>query len=124
MSWSIFVDIGWLRSYHGRMPKSKIVRSLDYKHKPRIASYRLGAERRGLPFELTPQQFDHLVAQSCHYCGNAGPNGIDRKDNDLGYSVENCVTACLQCNYSKGSHHYDLFRQYIDRLVKFATSRP
>lgn len=97
----------------------KIVRSLDYKSKPRLSSYRNGAAKRGLPFLLSQADFDALIEQSCHYCGHAGPNGIDRKDNDVGYSVGNCVSACLQCNYAKGSHKYEVFLEYIERLMRF-----
>lgn len=28
---------------------------------------------------------------------------LDRKDNNLGYSVENCVVACARCNWAKGA---------------------
>ena len=95
----------------------KIVRSLDYKNKPRLSSYREGATKRGLPFLLNQADFDMLIEQACHYCGHAKPNGIDRKNNDLGYSVENCVPACLQCNYAKGSHCYDDFIVYLRRVA-------
>ena len=93
----------------------KIVRSLDYKNTPRLSSYREGAAKRGLPFLLSQSDFDTLIGQSCHYCGHTGPNGIDRKDNDVGYLMENCVPACLQCNYAKGSHRYDNFVSYLRR---------
>jgi hypothetical protein len=54
--------------------------------------------------------------EKCHYCGehilwtktSTGKNGngyhLDRKDNSLGYSKENCVVCCPRCNRAKSNH--------------------
>ena len=75
------------------------------------------AEKRGLEFTLTEEEFRYLTQRPCHYCG-AGPslkmvvarahgdylyNGIDRIDNLLGYVSGNCVACCKQCNWVKGT---------------------
>ena len=54
----------------------------------------------------------------CHYCMQSIPwmeyayhNNkytragyfLDRKDNKLGYSIENCVVCCTRCNFAKGN---------------------
>lgn len=85
------------------------------------SAYRKGAEERCLPFDLTPDQFKTLTSQSCSYCGVAPSqirrnrthgkgyqfngdylyNGIDRKDNKLGYTIENSVPCCGMCNRAK-----------------------
>jgi hypothetical protein len=70
---------------------------------------------------LTYEEFCSLMLNTdCVYCGVAvyrspvAGRGVseghylDRKDNAVGYSVENCVTACWPCNKLKGdrfSHH-------------------
>ena len=57
-------------------------------------------------FNLTFQQWSSLVLdKSCHYCeGPLETKGcaLDRKDNAVGYSVENCVPCCKECNRIKG----------------------
>ena len=50
----------------------------------------------------------------CHYCDEtilwepygSFSNGhhLDRKDNSLGYSLENCVVCCPRCNRAKSNH--------------------
>ncbi len=45
-------------------------------------------------------------------------NGIDRVDNNKGYSVENCVSCCAQCNTSKLNYSYDEFISWIKRAAK------
>lgn len=103
------------------------------------AQYNKSARQRGLPFVLTPSEFATLIDKNCHYCGK-GPSlkafgvnrmkkdnvngnfiytGIDRKDSKLGYSVENCVTACKTCNFAKNDMSYDEFISYLDDLTKF-----
>jgi hypothetical protein len=85
-------------------------------------TYRQGAKRRGIAWELTLEQFKNATSSNCHYC-DAVPkqksyigkrkkfvpylheyryNGIDRKDNSRGYIEDNCVPCCSSCNYIKG----------------------
>jgi 5'-deoxynucleotidase YfbR-like HD superfamily hydrolase len=68
---------------------------------------------------------DYLVftdTETCHYCGaeiywcktkvrkKAEGHNLDRKDNSLGYSIENCVVCCGDCNRTKGDRYtYDEF---------------
>lgn len=102
-----------------------------------------GAIKRGHTWLLDPVMFKSLVIQNCHYCGsepsakiigenrmNSKPingnfiyNGIDRKNNDIGYLRENCVTCCKTCNFAKNSMSYDEFIGYLDNLVKFRTKK-
>lgn len=78
-------------------------------------SYRSGAEKRLLAFNLTHDDFVNLATKPCHYCGTSSSNrfvtkagdeflynGVDRKDNSQGYTKENCVPCCRTCNWMKG----------------------
>lgn len=40
-------------------------------------------------------------------------NGIDRKNNDLGYDIHNCVTCCKICNRAKNDMSYEEFMDWI-----------
>lgn len=77
--------------------------------------YVRSAKLRGLCFNLTKEQIFGLTQQSCFYCG-AEPsnvmrpsakggsyvyNGIDRKDSNMGYIMENVVSCCKKCNNAK-----------------------
>lgn len=70
-----------------------------------INVYKKRAMKKGLEFTLTQDQFDHLVDSNCFYCGKVRTknhrNGIDRKDNNVGYTLDNCVACCGQCNQMK-----------------------
>lgn len=104
-----------------------------------FSSYKHGAKKRGLQFTLTKKQFRSLTQSDCHYCGrspfavygnwsNSGLNGcyvyngIDRKNNDFGYVVDNCVPCCKSCNSAKSDMSYSDFIDYLDCLVAFRSS--
>lgn len=90
-----------------------------------VNQYKQGARQKKIIFELTTEQFKILINSKCYYCGvlphkeypTLGTrsnkkvvlngyilyNGIDRKNNTIGYTLENSVSCCEKCNYSKGS---------------------
>jgi hypothetical protein len=91
--------------------------------------YKGSARSRGLAWELADEEFDRLVTSDCHYCGAepsmlevAGPSefmhgGIDRMDNNLGYTAANCVPACATCNRAKWDKPYEVFMAWIAQLT-------
>ena len=84
-----------------------------------FSRYKKGAEYRNLSFEIKKEEFRKIVTQKCHYCnrspsnfstksGSSGNlltpfccNGIDRIENNKGYTKENCVPCCARCNKMK-----------------------
>jgi len=80
----------------------------------RYARLKSNAKRRGTDFCL--DKLDFLIwfqgqDKVCHYCGTTlNTNGrreeqisVDRKDNIIGYTLENIVLSCQQCNTIKGN---------------------
>jgi hypothetical protein len=101
-----------------------------------VHDYRQGAEKRGLSWELTDEQASGFFKGNCTYCGiqplqkfkgDWGKsynglfyyNGIDRKDNTVGYLPENCVSCCKICNRSKHSLPQEEFEGWIGRVASF-----
>ena len=95
-----------------------------------ILHYKKQAEARNISWYLTKEDFKRITSLSCHYCGklpskvinrdkyngNYVHSGIDRKDNDRGYAVENSVPCCKDCNYAKRKMSYDNFLTWIRRV--------
>jgi len=72
--------------------------------------YERQAKARNLTFRITLEEFERLISQPCHYCGEYGDSehdgfvGLDRVDNRIGYiltPVLNVVPACTECNFAK-----------------------
>jgi hypothetical protein len=94
--------------------------------------YIRSAKRRSLEFIISIELFRTLSKKKCHYCGiepfkisydsfskkTTGYiyNGLDRKDPKKGYTNDNIVTCCSDCNYAKKSMEYNQFLNFIERL--------
>lgn len=101
-------------------------RRSDYRPYSRLyGTYKRNAKLHNREFLLTFDEAQSFFISPCYYCG-AEPvtkvkqkvedlwyNGIDRKDNSLGYTKDNCVTCCKFCNYAK---HTRTFEEYISWL--------
>lgn len=71
----------------------------------RFKSYKLNAKNRGIDFTLSFQEFCDFIGIRCFYCGrDTNIVGIDRVNNDIGYTKENCVSCCKRCNMAKGKN--------------------
>ena len=90
--------------------------------------YKFKAEQKSLIFNLSLEQFKIITSQDCHYC-KVKPsqkaknnniiyiyNGIDRKDNNIGYELNNSLPCCKVCNRAKNSMTYIEFIEYLDRI--------
>lgn len=95
--------------------------------------YRRSAKEQGYVFELTLEDFTEITALNCFYC-NAFPtpysknkdsngefiaNGIDRVDNTKGYTKDNSVPCCFQCNSAKKALSKKEFLSWAVRLVEY-----
>lgn len=64
--------------------------------------YLRGAERRGLPFDLKVEDFENLWGKPCYYCKDPIRTiGLDRLNNEDGYTLSNVVPCCPTCNFMK-----------------------
>ena len=64
------------------------------------------AKIRNIGFELSKEDFETLVLQSCYYCGESKEGeviGVDRLDSLMKYTINNCVPCCKTCNFMKGT---------------------
>ena len=105
----------------------------DSTYKVLYRQYKRNARIRNLKFELDLIDFIELLSDNCFYCGSAPSNimdrylshynkviynGIDRVDNNEGYTVENVVTCCEQCNKAKRDLTLKQFINWINRVYK------
>lgn len=79
---------------------------------------------------MNKAQFKEIISRKCFYCdgepkdffkrendnGKYLYNGIDRKINHLGYTVNNSLPCCRICNRAKSDMNYDDFVIYISKF--------
>jgi hypothetical protein len=92
--------------------------------------YKSNAKNRNLTFDLEYMIFEKLINQNCFYCGSAPCqikknkggnggyiyNGIDRIDSSKGYTEDNVVTCCGECNKRKSDSPQREFYSWVDRV--------
>jgi hypothetical protein len=98
-----------------------------------LSRYKKNARTAKREWSLTEELFDCLTLGDCHYCGQAPTNvhstytsfgefhynGIDRKDSDLGYTPDNVVSCCKECQKAKSNTPYLQFVNFLRRAGKF-----
>ena len=86
----------------------------------RYSLYRHGAKRRKIEFELTKEQFVEFWGKDCTYCGDQVDGiGLDRVDNSKGYTVDNVVPCCGECNRFKWGMTGEEFISHCTKIAKF-----
>lgn len=99
------------------------VREWKYKnpYKYFFNQYKSSAKFRKLTFNLTLEQFSKIIKEPCFYCGSIPElkNGIDRKLNDVGYELYNCVSCCKRCNFMKHTENSIEFIQKCHDIVEY-----
>lgn len=101
-------------------------------------TYRRGADARNLEFLFDKETFKIEVTKNCFYCGKEPSqtitssnssqgsqflyNGLDRMDNQLGYTLKNCVPACWPCNKLKKANNTEEFLDRIKRIYEHVIS--
>ena len=95
-----------------------------------VCRFRSRAKERCFEYNLTDDQVFELSQQSCFYCGalphqklkvlhgngNLIYNGLDRIDNSKGYTIDNIVPCCGQCNHAKAVLSQERFRKMIIQI--------
>lgn len=80
--------------------------------------YRGNSRRKNIFFELTKEQVTNICKENCYYCGRPphksnvkrghygvyNYNGIDRKNHAKGYTMDNIVPCCAECNRIRSSN--------------------
>lgn len=98
-----------------------------------IWTYKYNAKRKNLEFLLTDDELTKLFEGNCHYCGCEPKNlytkpntygwykhnGIDRKNNKIGYITSNVVSCCSICNYTKHKFNYEDFLLWIKKSYEY-----
>lgn len=103
-----------------------------------LYGYRGNAKSRGLIWALSKEEAMALFQSPCFYCGvppqqvyrmgrlptgtrcgSGFPyNGIDRQNNEFGYTLDNVVPCCKICNRAKLTSPLDEFIEWVHRVSR------
>ena len=84
--------------------------------------YKRAAQLRNYYFDLTIEEVKEICLGECWYCGRVASednrNGIDRVDNSEGYTIDNTVSCCKECNVAKNDMSASDFIAHAARIVE------
>lgn len=100
-----------------------------------FGNYKRAARRRQYSWGLSKSKFKGLISKPCFYCGKSPNtkysnaevwtdentllyNGVDRKDNELGYTKENSVSCCEMCNRMKMKINFADFLEQVKQIYE------
>lgn len=91
----------------------------NHKDDIKYYQYKSGANKRGIEFNLTKEQFKTFWKVDCNYCGDSIPTiGLDRIDSNQGYSIDNVAPCCAICNVMKLALPREIFLEHCRKIIK------
>lgn len=95
-------------TYNGRIQGRLFPEMFPDYNSASYVDYNKRASKKNLDFVLSRDEYLCLITQDCYLCGKNSNsqhlNGIDRIDNNKGYSMDNVKSCCANCNYMKKNY--------------------
>lgn len=85
--------------------------------KGKYSRYKKNSKSIGRVFALSFEEFSNILSQPCFYCGE-GSYGIDRKNNNEGYTLNNSLPACWICNRMKINYDFNFFIEHCKKISR------
>jgi hypothetical protein len=97
--------------------------------------YKYDAKGKNREFNISIEKFKELVSSPCSYCGCVPSkettykeayngqfiyNGLDRVNNEGGYTIDNVIPCCEQCNKSKRGMSVQEFITWAARVHNYS----
>lgn len=97
-------------------------------------TYKSNANKKGREWAIDKSVFEKMIKENCFYCGKSPDelpqtfynwskyyepytyNGLDRVENNEGYTMSNTVTCCSVCNRGKRDMSFSIFMEWINRI--------
>ncbi len=126
-----------LHRHSGKCMRCTQLKSRPYEH---IYNELKAHKKYGMSVTISFEEFLEIIKdRKCHYCGeelifhensrfwgntNSRAHQLDRKDNNLGYTKDNIVCSCWDCNRLKSDRYtYEEFIQLSPVLKKIREDR-
>ena len=128
----------------GSRPITKTLDQRSYNnYKKKVLNNNEDDLKKNKIWDLTLEQYSNLIHNDCYYCG-APPSddnqwnksgkrtseniiflahGIDRVDPNKGYTIDNCVTCCKQCNRMKWDYTQSEFFKHLFKIYNHVNKR-
>lgn len=117
--------------YKKKIEIERVTNNVMYSFKDVYREYVNKSKKRNIEFNLSLEDCYLLFNKPCHYCDDAPNNcrirhngykvyyqGLDRINNDQGYTIDNVVPCCKYCNSFKMDRSQKEFIEHVNRVFK------
>ncbi len=110
----------WYKTPNGRKKQHEKARTPE----GRFAYSKARARKRHKEWNIEQDLYFELIKQPCYYCTASMENvtgiGLDRLNNDIGYTATNVVSCCGACNSGKGDNYTsEEWKVMVTALIAF-----
>jgi hypothetical protein len=70
----------------------------QWRHRYLYHGYVAKDKKRWQETDITPLYVKEMIQSECAYCWSKNQIGLDRIDNNVGHTIENCIPCCSICN--------------------------
>lgn len=85
--------------------------------KKQLGTYIDRDKKQGRITSITVETIVEARKTGCIYCGRLS-TGLERVDNGKGHTIENCVPACLRCNWMRGRYISHAVMIEVGKILK------
>lgn len=90
--------------------------------KPLLSKTKKNADKKGVEFTMTLEEWDVLITGNCKYCSRSKPDqrwfGVDQVIPSRGYTPENTVSCCHDCNVDKNEYSIEDTRMRNENIAE------
>ena len=82
-------------------------------------SYKMKANKKGIPFSLSLNTFNTLINSNCYYCGEEYCEQVGRLNDNLGFNDSNSIPSCSTCITLKNNMSNNTFLKHIEKIHSY-----
>lgn len=123
--------VSCLQCSHKRRGNKRTLKDFTATKNRLIRVFKRNARTRGLIWELDKNYALNIMDKPCHYCGlppkedcdGLVRSSIDRVDNAKGYTKDNVVPCCFECNRMKHTMSVEQYHEHVARVHNYQQER-
>lgn len=106
-----------------RKHRSEVLKQRSRTPKGKYDKAQRDTRGRGMIWTISFEEFARLNSSLCTYCDDPLPevgHGLDRKDNSVGYTIENVVPCCDDCNKTRGDRYsFQEMKEILSPVLRY-----
>jgi|688.fasta_scaffold1280050_2 hypothetical protein len=102
-----------------KLEKQKIYQTKNHHIRKYREYLKKDIEKFNTILDFSINELKNRLKDSCFYCGETKSNrGLDRKDNNIGHTLQNTLVCCELCNMTRGNRYSVEEMTLLGKVIK------